>query len=125
MVNIIELIQDKVSEGVQTLYQAEFPAQQIPVNTTRKEFEGDYTVVVFPFTKAAPKAPPVLAEELGQFLVEQVDVIDRFNIVKGFLNLVVSDDYWKNFLMGISQQSDYGTQAANGKKVMVEFSSPN
>jgi arginyl-tRNA synthetase len=125
MVNIIQLIQDKVSEGVQTLYQAEFPSQQIPVNATRKEFEGDYTVVVFPFTKAAKKAPPVIAEELGQFLVEQVAVIDRFNIVNGFLNLVVSDDYWKNFLLEVSQQTDYGKQPANGKKVMVEFSSPN
>lgn len=125
MVNIIQLIQDKVSEAVQALYQTDFPAAQVPINSTRKEFEGDYTVVVFPFTKAARKKPEVIAQELGEYLTEEVAEIEQFNVVKGFLNLVVKDDYWQNFLLNIAEQADYGKQPANGQKVLVEFSSPN
>ncbi|MEL7423362.1 MAG: arginine--tRNA ligase [Bacteroidota bacterium] len=125
MANIIQLIQEKVSEAVQALYQMEFPAGQVPVNTTRKEFEGDYTVVVFPFTKAARKAPPVIAQEIGEYLESNVAEIERFNVVKGFVNLVVNDDYWKNFLLDIATVEEYGRQPANGQRVLVEFSSPN
>ena len=125
MANIIQLIQEKVSEAVQELYQTSFPAANVPVNTTRKEFEGDYTVVVFPFTKAARKGPEAIAQELGEFLQEAVTEIEDFNVVKGFLNLVVSDDYWKNFLLGIATEEEYGRQPSNGQKVLVEFSSPN
>lgn len=125
MANIIQLIQEKVSEAVQALYQMEFPAGQVPVNTTRKEFEGDYTVVVFPFTKAARKAPPVIAQEIGEYLESNVAEIERFNVVKGFVNLVVNDDYWKNFLLDIATVEEYGRQPDNGQRVLVEFSSPN
>lgn len=125
MANIIQIIQDKVSEAVQELYQTDFPAAQVPVNSTRKEFEGDYTVVVFPFTKAARKGPEAIAQEIGEYLLGAVAEIERFNVVKGFLNLVVSDDYWKNFLLDIATEEDYGKQPANGQKVLVEFSSPN
>ena len=125
MPNIIQIIQDKVSEAVHTLYQADFPAAEVPINTTRKEFAGDYTVVVFPFTKAARKGPEAIAQELGTYLNREVAEIADFNVVKGFLNLVVKDDYWKGFLLDIAEQTDYGKQAPNGQKVLVEFSSPN
>ncbi|WP_020539139.1 arginine--tRNA ligase [Lewinella cohaerens] len=125
MANIIQIIQDKVSEAVQTLYQTDFPAAQVPISTTRKEFAGDYTVVVFPFTKAARKGPEAIAQELGEYLSEEVAEVAEFNVVKGFLNLVVKDDYWKGFLLDIAEQADYGKQAPNGQKVLVEFSSPN
>ncbi len=125
MANVIQIIQDKVSEAVQELYQTDFPATQVPVNTTRKEFEGDYTVVVFPFTKAARKGPEAIAQEIGEYLEGAVAEIERFNVVKGFLNLVVSDDYWKNFLLDMATEEEYGKQPANGQKVLVEFSSPN
>jgi arginyl-tRNA synthetase len=125
MANIIQIIQDKVSEAVQSLYQANFPAAQVPISATRKEFVGDYTVVVFPFTKAASKGPEAIAQELGTYLNENVAEVAAFNVVKGFLNLVVKDDYWKSFLLDIAEQADYGKQAPNGKKVLVEFSSPN
>lgn len=125
MANIIQIIQDKVSEAVQTLYQTDFPAAQVPISTTRKEFAGDYTVVVFPFTKAARKGPEAIAQELGEYLSEEVAEVAEFNVVKGFLNLVVKDDYWKGFLLDIAEQVDYGKQAPNGQKVLVEFSSPN
>lgn len=125
MANIIQIIQDKVSEAVQTLYQTDFPAAQVPISTTRKEFAGDYTVVVFPFTKAARKGPEAIAQELGEYLSKEVAEVAEFNVVKGFLNLVVKDEYWKGFLLDIAEQADYGKQAPNGQKVLVEFSSPN
>jgi len=125
MTNIIQLIQNQVTKGVKDLYQTEFSAADVPINTTRKEFEGDYTVVVFPFTKAARKGPEAIAAELGEYLVREVPEIDRFNVVKGFLNLVIQDTYWKDFLLDISQDGHYGQQPPNGQKVMVEFSSPN
>ncbi len=123
--NIIHIIQNKLSEAVQSLYNSPFEAGKIPVNNTRKEFEGDYTVVVFPFTKVARKKPEDIAQELGQYLQDNVTEISAFNIVKGFLNLVVSDHYWKMFLLNIVNNDSYGKQARNGKKMMVEFASPN
>lgn len=125
MANIIDIIQQKTSEAVAALYDTTFETAKIPVSNTRKEFEGDYTVVVFPFTKAARKKPEVIAEELGAYLQKEVEQISAFNVVKGFLNLVVDDSYWKAFLLDIVDDKSYGTQPKNGKKVMVEFSSPN
>jgi len=125
MENIIQIIQTKVSEAVEQLYQSSFEANNIPVNTTRKEFEGDYTVVVFPFTKAARKKPEAIAEELGQFLQNEVPEVKAFNVVKGFLNLSIADTYWNQFLLDIVDDTNYGKQPSNGKKVMVEFASPN
>ncbi len=125
MIDIIALIQDKVMEGVEHLYQEKIDRSKVALNTTRKEFEGDYTVVVFPFTKAAKKGPQQVGEDLGQFLVENVDQIKAFNVIKGFLNLVVDDAYWKQFLESVVNSEDYGQHPSNGKKIMVEFSSPN
>ena len=68
MANIVQDIQEKVSAGVKALYDADFAPEQVPINTTRKDVEGDYTVVCFPFTKIARKAPPAIAEELGAYL---------------------------------------------------------
>lgn len=125
MENIIQIIQNKVSEAVEKLYQSPFEANNIPVNTTRKEFEGEYTVVVFPFTKVARKKPEAIAEEIGQFLQNEVSEVKAFNVVKGFLNLSIDDSYWNQFLLGIVDDKKYGQQPSNGKKVMVEFASPN
>lgn len=125
MRNIIHIIQSQVSAAVQALYQTEFAETQVPVSTTRKEFEGDYTVVVFPFTKMAGKGPEATATELGEYLVAAVPEIEKFNIVKGFLNLVISDAYWKSFLLEVAAQPDYGKHPATGEKVLVEFASPN
>lgn len=125
MLNIVGLIQDHVIKGVQELYGAEITADQAVVSSTRKEFEGDYTVVVFPFTRLARKKPEMIAEELGAYLVEQVDQIESYNVIKGFLNLVVADRYWLELIQHIYDLPDYGRQERNGRKVLVEFSSPN
>lgn len=123
--NILDTIQQGVIRGVEALYQHEITPKQITLNSTRKEFDGDYTVVVFPFTRMAKKKPEQIGEELGRFLVEHVEEITNFNVIKGFLNLTVSDDYWQSFLFDMAAQSDYGRHPRNGQRVMVEFSSPN
>lgn len=123
--NIISIIEEAVVQGVQTLYGIETSVDKVAISNTRKEFVGDYTVVVFPFTKLARKNPVQVGEELGAYLVEQVEWITAHNVIKGFLNLVVSDLYWQDFLLEMVNDDQYGYQKPTGKKVMVEFSSPN
>ena len=123
--SIINVIQDGVIEAVKHLYDGDITDDQITMNSTRKEFEGDYTIVVFPFTRIARKKPEEIGKEIGQFLVEKVEHISGFNVIKGFLNLVISDDFWLEFLNSIYNEGDFGKQPPNGKKVLVEYSSPN
>ncbi len=123
--NILNIIQTKVSDALKALYQIDIPAQKLVINVTKKEFDGDYTIVTFPFTKQAKKRPDQIAEELGIFLVDKVEEFTDFNVIKGFLNLSISDSYWKHFLSDILNKKDFGKQGANGKKALVEFSSPN
>lgn len=123
--DLIVKIQEGVAAAVKKLYDLEIAPTAVNLSPTRKEFEGDYTVVVFPFTKAAKKPPPAIAQELGEYLDENVDIISKFNIVKGFLNISVSDTFWKEFLTQNADNQCFGKGAATGKKVMVEFSSPN
>lgn len=122
---IVSIIQKGVIEGVKSLYGSDITEKNITMNVTRKEFEGDYTVVVFPFTKMAKKGPEAIANELGTYLVENVEEIAAFNVIKGFLNLSASNSFWNAFLEEASNNSSYGMHAPTGKKVMVEFSSPN
>lgn len=123
--NIVEVIQDQVIKGVKALYGADVAAEQAVVSPTRKEFEGNYTVVVFPFTRVAKKKPEIIGAELGEYLVKEVAELESFNVIKGFLNLVVADSYWAQLVDDIYEKTDYGIQPRNGRKVMVEFSSPN
>lgn len=110
---------------MKSLYSEDITADQITMNVTRKEFEGDYTVVTFPFTRFAKKKPGEIAEELGQYLVENVQEIVRFNVVQGFLNLVVNDSFWREFVLETAGKQAFGTQPNNGRKVMIEYCSPN
>lgn len=123
--NIVEVIQDHVTKGVKAIYGADIAPEQAVVSPTRKEFEGNYTVVVFPFTRVARKKPEVIGEELGTYLVREVPELESYNVIKGFLNLVVADRYWVQLVDEIYEKADYGLQPRNGRKVMVEFSSPN
>lgn len=123
--NIITTIQEGVSEAVKALYGLDITPENITLNVTRSEFAGDYTVVVFPFTKAAKKAPPVIAEEIGAFLADKITPVSGYNVVKGFLNIEISKDYWMSFLQGMYNVEQYGYHPSTGKKVLVEFSSPN
>lgn len=123
--DIISVIQEGVIKAVKDLYGADINSKMITMNLTRSEFEGDYTVVVFPFTKMARKKPEAIAEELGNHIVENVTEIAAFNVIKGFLNLSISEAFWSQFLESAVENERYGTHPSNGKKVMVEFSSPN
>ena len=124
---IDKIIQQGVARAVKTLYGVEAEPDSIQPQATRKEFEGNLTVVVFPWVKAAGKAPQQVAAEIGEFLVANVEAIDRYNVVKGFLNLVVKPQFWSAMLHRIAGQQGYGlTPAApDAPLVMVEYSSPN
>lgn len=122
---IQSIIAEGVSQAVAQLYGLTIDADTVNITPTRKEFTGDFTVVVFPFTKAARKKPEQIGEELGQQLVDQIDAIKGFNVIKGFLNLEVADGFWIDFLGQLHQLDSYGRGADKGEKVMVEFASPN
>ncbi|RMF28665.1 MAG: arginine--tRNA ligase, partial [Bacteroidetes bacterium] len=125
MSDLVSLLKTEVSQAVKELYDLDYPPEEVPVNPTRKEFEGDWTVVVFPFTKGARKAPEQLARELGTALQERLPHLQSFNVIKGFLNLRMSEDFWKSFLLERALGEGFGRFPATGQKIMVEFSSPN
>ncbi|MEI6408736.1 MAG: arginine--tRNA ligase [Bacteroidota bacterium] len=123
--NITQQLQQAVKQAVEQLYGAETEAVKVQVNATPPEFTGDYSVVVFPFVKAAKKAPDATAAEIGAFLEQHVDTVQGYNVVKGFLNLEIAPAYWQNFMEQVLSNPTFGRQPRNGRKVMVEFSSPN
>ncbi len=125
LMNITEIIQNGVISAVKEIYDADITQADITLTPTRKEFEGDYTVVVFPFSRIARKKPEAIGEDIGTYLLKALPQIEHFNVIKGFLNLVVSDRYWQGFLDDIYSDKQYGIQPHNGQRVMVEFSSPN
>ena len=125
MSNIVSILQHAVAAAVTELYGEPTDAAKVQVNTTPADFTGDYSVVIFPFVKVAKKAPDAAAAEIGAFLQERVSEIRAYNVVKGFLNLEISDVYWQQFLQTTAANPDFGHMPRNGKKVMVEFSSPN
>ena len=97
----------------------------VELQQTRKDFEGDLTIVVFPYLRASKKGPAQTAQELGEHLVKVVEEISGFNVVKGFLNLVISDAYWAGQLNDIHGVENYGVQPEGDELVLVEYSSPN
>jgi arginyl-tRNA synthetase len=122
---IISTIQHAVKQAVKALYDLDIDIKDVPMSTTRKEFEGDYTVTVFAFSKAAKKSPAQVGEELGTYLSENTAEIVRFNVIQGFLNLVVSDSFWISYLAQTIDNQQFGQLPSKGEKVMVEYSSPN
>ncbi len=123
--NIVSSLQNAVSKAVEHLYGEVTDPGKVLVNPTPPDFTGDYSVVIFPFVKAAKKSPDAAAAEIGAYLAEKVSDIQGYNVVKGFLNLEISHAYWTGFLQSMVSESNYGRLPKNGKKVMVEFSSPN
>lgn len=123
---IVPVIQSAVREQLKALYQFDSAATDITVNETKPEFEGDYTVVLFSFVKTLKKSPDVLGKELGEKLVEAVpSLFSGYNVIKGFLNLSITDAYWLSIVSGYGQDEDFGKSKQRGAKVMVEYSSPN
>ena len=118
-------ISEKTKEAVAALYGVESPASSFQVQVTRKEFEGDYTLVVFPLLKISKQSPEATGKAIGEWLKENADEIADYNVVKGFLNLTFSDSFWNGLFAAISSSEDYGQLPPTGKTIMVEFSSPN
>jgi arginyl-tRNA synthetase len=123
---IVPVIQSAVNAQINKLYQVEIDPASITVSETKPEFEGDYTVVLFALLKTLKKKPEELGNELGQALVaDNATLFSGFNVIKGFLNLSISDSWWLQFLKEQYNDPQYGRQPRNGKRVMVEYSSPN
>jgi arginyl-tRNA synthetase len=121
------IISQGVSRAVKELYGVETAPEQIIPQATRKEFEGNLTIVVFPWVKAARKAPAAVATEIGNWLVANEPAVNRFNAVQGFLNIVIEPTYWNSVLEQIAADDNFGFKQAtdDSQLVMVEYSSPN
>ena len=113
------------ANAIHKLWETEVDPSSVQVQITRKEFEGDYTVVVFPFVKTSRQAPEATGAAIGEWIVANVPEISAFNCVKGFLNLSLSNEYWNSVLAEMVQTPDFGQLPDTGRTVMVEFSSPN
>lgn len=122
--NIENFLQQKAAETVAALYGPADPAA-IQIQKTRKEFEGDYTLVVFPLLKLSRKKPEDTATEIGEALVKNVPEIKGYNVIKGFLNLSLSNQFWGDRLAEVVANPDYGKAQPTGRTIMVEYSSPN
>ncbi|RAJ05068.1 arginyl-tRNA synthetase [Chitinophaga skermanii] len=124
--SVVSAIRKATIEAVQSLYQQEVGEQDIAINVTKPEFEGEYTIVVFPFVKMSRRKPEETGADLGEALLKVAPgLISGYNVVKGFLNLNIADAYWTKFAQTSFLNPQVGQKPANGKKVMVEYSSPN
>ncbi len=125
--SIETIIQQATLEAVKSLYGAEVNEKQVQVQNTRKDLEGDITVVVFPFLRLSKKSPELTAEDLGRYITNAVDFVDSFNVIKGFLNLEIGKDYWLDVMTESYNNLEYGVKQASSDSelVMVEYSSPN
>jgi len=121
------MISQAVAKAVKTLYGMEPTEKMLQLQKTRSEFEGNLTLVVFPFVRAAKKSPEQTAQEVGQYLVDNCPAVEKFNVVKGFLNLSVGQGAWLQLLQAIDQDDHFGTKKADEHSplVMIEYSSPN
>lgn len=119
---IYQEIQDAVSTGFPALFGSDLPAAPLTINETPKEFTGDLTLVVFPLLKATKKNPEESARIIGEYLVNNMASVTDFNVIKGFLNLTISDAYWLNYLQAPEQ---HHTISPKQEKVLIEYSSPN
>jgi len=118
-------LRQATAEAVKSLYGKNTDSDQITVNLTRKEFEGDYSVVVFPFTRFSRKSPEETAREIGQYLQEHLQGLDSFNVVKGFVNCTIADEEWAEVLKQSAVQQPPGQLPSNNQVAVVEFCGPN
>jgi len=124
--NIAGQIRSLAAKAIKDLYHVDQHDQDLTVNSTKPEFEGDYTIVLFAQVKSLKKAPEQIGKELGNYLTTQhATIFHSYNVIKGFLNLSVTNEYWINFLQTNYLANQYGRKPANGTRVVVEYSSPN
>ena len=125
MTALPQLIEAEVRNALQALYAVDASAQEVTLQTTRKEFAGEYTVVTFPLTRVARKKPEQIGEDIGEYLKREVTEIKDYNVIKGFLNLEIEDKYYVDFLLDAAGNPGYGQGTPSGERVVVEFASPN
>lgn len=125
--SIDNIIAQATADAVKSLYGQDVEPSKITIQTTKKEFEGNVTIVVFPFAKLSKKAVEATATEIGDYLVANCDAVKSFNVIKGFLNIVINPKFWNGILKHISETPDYGFKSAteDSELVMIEYSSPN
>ena len=125
--SIDQILAEATAVAVKELYGVDFPAEKIVPQTTKKEFEGNETIVVFPFLKASHKAPDVTAQEIGEHMQAHCEAVEKFNVIKGFLNITIKPSFWTGMLQHVAQTPDYGFKAVtdDSQLVMIEYSSPN
>jgi arginyl-tRNA synthetase len=121
----MDFIIEATVKAIKHLYQTDIAAADINLQETRKEFEGQTTIVTFPFTKFSRKSPEQTGNEIGAYLQDNLQEIAGFNVIKGFLNISIADSYWINQLYSDILPEEFAEPKPNGKKVMVEYSSPN
>lgn len=122
--NIQEVLLQKIKEAIASIYKVELPT--VEFQPTRKDFEGDITVVIFPMLRFVKGNPVQIGEQIGRFLKDEVVEVTNFNVVKGFLNITISNEYYLNFFEGIRNLQDFGFVSQSTKEaIMVEYSSPN
>ena len=125
--NIEMQLKDKVLEAVQHIYSQQVDESAIQIQKTRKDFEGDFTLVVFPLLRVSKKPPEQTAEEIGKYLCDNIHEISGYNVIKGFLNLTLNSSFWVLFLNNVAGKEHYGyiTEKENPSTVLIEYSSPN
>ena len=123
--SLIQILTPSIKQAVQTLFDVNL--DKVEFQSTRKEFEGDITMVIFPLLKLVKSNPVELGNKIGNYLVENIAEVSRFNVVSGFLNIVISDEYYLNFFNEIRNDAKFGfvTPNLDEKAIMVEYSSPN
>ncbi len=125
--NIVTSLTQAISQALQSLYGIEQQACDIVLQDTRREFSGDYTLVVFPYVKQARRSPETVAQEIGGYVKDNLPMVCGFNVIKGFLNFEVADEYWVKFVAEEASDTTFGLRQAdpNSPQVVVEYSSPN
>ncbi len=127
MQRIDQHIREITLKAVEALWGTILPEEQVQIQKTRRDFSGDFTVVVFPLLRYSKQSPEETGKALGRQMVEQSDLIDGYNVIKGFLNLIVAQRYWKGLLEEDLRTPRYGSSPVkeDAERVMIEFSSPN
>ena len=125
--SIDNILMQATADAVKALYGLDFDAEKVTLQTTKKEFEGNLTVVVFPFLKASRKNPVATGQAIGEYLVNNCDAVEKFNVINGFLNIVIKPSFWASVLNHIAGDADYGfkKETPDSELVMIEYSSPN
>lgn len=124
--SVVQSIRTAAVAAIKSLYNQDIALADVSINVTKPEFQGEYTIVVFPFTKFSRQKPDDTAQNIGTWLAaNHPELIAGFNVVKGFLNLDINQDYWTAFLQENYNNKNIGIQPSNGKRIMVEYSSPN